>query len=98
MKTDNPLTIGQLKKWCMDNNISDDAPIGIYIGTYERGDIAFGVIGDTKNEIDDEEFCVTNLSETTGEHCYMKNIGNIFEDVNASQIIMITDGFHSEEA
>ena len=44
IKTDNPLTIGQLKKWCDDNNISDDTPIGIYMGASERGDIAFGVI------------------------------------------------------
>lgn len=65
IKTDNPLTIGQLKKWCDDNNISDDTPIGIYMGASERGDIAFGVIGDTKDDVDDD-FHVTNITETTG--------------------------------
>ena len=96
IKTDNPLTIGQLKKWGDDNNISDDTPIGIYMGASERGDIAFGVIGDTKSEYNDD-FYVTNLTETTGEHCYCKNIYNIFEEVNSDKIVMITDGYHSEE-
>lgn len=27
MKTDKVLTVGQLKRWCDDNNISDDTPI-----------------------------------------------------------------------
>ena len=49
IKTGDPLTIGQLKKWCEDNNISDDTPIGIYIGESERGDVAFGVVADTKS-------------------------------------------------
>ena len=96
IKTDSPLTIGQFKKWCNDNNISDNTPIGIYIGASERGDIAFGVIGDTKSELNDD-FYVTNLTETTGEHCYCKNIYNLFEEANSNQVVMITDGFHSEE-
>lgn len=96
IKTSNPLTIGQLKKWCEDNNISDDTPIGIYLGDSERGDIAFGVIGDTKSEYNDD-FYVTNLTETTGEHCYCKNIYSLFEDANSDKVVMITDGCHSEE-
>ena len=36
MTTENPLTIGQLKKWCEDNDISDDTPIGIYLGDRRR--------------------------------------------------------------
>lgn len=96
MKTDNPLTIGQLKKWCIDNNISDDTPIGIYLGDCERGDIAFGIIGDTKSEYNDDYY-VANLTEITGEHCYFKNVFNIFEDADSDRIIMITDGYHSEE-
>lgn len=96
IKTSNPLTIGQLKKWCDDNNISDDTPIGIYLGDSERGDIAFGVIGDTKSEYNDD-FYVTNLTETTGEHCYCKNIYSLFEDANSDKVVMITDGCHSEE-
>lgn len=94
IKTENPLTIGQLKKWC-DNNISDDTPIGIYLGESERGDIAFGVIRNTKSEYNDD-FYVTNLMETTGEHCYCKNIYNLFEDANSDKVVMITDGCHSE--
>ena len=66
MTTGNPLTIGQLKKWCEDNNISDDTPIGIYLGDSERGSVAFGVVGDTKSEYNDDYY-VTNLTETTGE-------------------------------
>lgn len=95
MVTDNPLTIGQLKKWCSDNKISDDTPIGIYLGDSERGSVAFGIIGDTEDEIDDN-FEVSNLTETTGEHCYFKNISDIFEESESEQIIMITDGCHSE--
>lgn len=97
MTTKNPLTIGQLKRWCDDNNISDDTPIGIYLGDSERGSVAFGVIGDTKSEYNDDYY-VTNLTETTGEHCYFKNIVNIFDDAESDQIIMITDGYHIEEA
>lgn len=96
IKTDNPLTIGKLKKWCDDNNISDDTPIGIYMGASERGDIAFGVIGDTKDDVDDD-FHVTNITETTGKHCYCKNIYSLFEEANSDKVIMITDGYHSEE-
>lgn len=97
MKTNNPLTIGQLKKWCIDNHIPDDTPIGIYLGASEKGDVAFGIIGDTKSEYNDD-FYVTNLTETTGEHCYFKNISNIFDEAESDQIIMITDGCHSEDA
>ena len=96
MTTENPLTIGQLKKWCEDNNISDDTPIGIYLGDSERGSMAFGVVRDTKSEYNDDYY-VTNLTEITGEHCYFKNIANIFDDAESDQIIMITDGYHSEE-
>lgn len=96
IKTGNPLTIGQLKRWCEDNNISDDTPIGIYIGASERGDVAFGVIGDTKSEINDD-FYVTNLTESTGEHCYCKNMYSLFEEANSDRVVMITDGYHSEE-
>lgn len=96
MRTDKPLTIGQLKKWCNDNEISDDTPIGIYLGDSERGDIAFGVIGDTANVYNDDDDII-NLTETTGEHCYFKNVCNIFNKVNSDKIIMITDGYHSEE-
>lgn len=96
MRTKNPLTIGQLKKWCEDNDISDDTPIGIYLGDSERGSVAFGVVGDTKSEYNDDYY-VTNLTETTGEHCYFKNVANIFDDAEFDQIIMITDGYHSEE-
>ena len=95
MTTENPLTIGQLKKWCDDNNISDDTPIGIYLGDSERGSMAFGVVGDTKSEYNDDYY-VTNLTETTGEHCYFKNVDNIFDDAESDQIIMITDGYHRE--
>ena len=95
IKTENPLTIGQLKKWCNDHNISDETPIGIYIGSSERGDIAFGVIRDTKSEYNDD-FYVTNLTEITGEHCYCKNIYNLFEEANSDKVVMITDGYHSE--
>lgn len=93
MTTENPLTIGQLKKWCDDNNISDDTPIGIYLGDSERGSVAFGVVGDTESEYDDD-YEVSNLTETTGEHCYFKNVSNIFDEVESDQIIMITDGYH----
>ena len=96
MTTENPLTIGQLKKWCDDNNISDGTPIGIYLGDSERGSMAFGVVGDTKSEYNDDYY-VTNLTETTGEHCYFKNVADIFDDAESDQIIMITDGYHSEE-
>ena len=96
IKTGDPLTIGQLKKWCEDNNISDDTPIGIYIGASERGDVAFGVVADTKSEYNDD-FYVVNLTETTGEHCYCKNIYNLFDEVNSDKVVMITDGYHSEE-
>lgn len=96
IKTGDPLTIGQLKKWCEDNNISDDTPIGIYIGASERGDVAFGVVADTKSEYNDD-FYVANLTETTGEHCYCKNIYNLFDEVNSDKVVMITDGYHSEE-
>ena len=96
MTTENPLTIGQLKKWCENNNISDDTPIGIYLGDSERGSMAFGVVGDTESEYNDDCY-VTNLTETTGEHCYFKNVANIFDDAESDQIIMITDGCHSEE-
>lgn len=96
MKTDNPLTVGQLKKWCEDNNISDDTPLGIYLGDSERGDIAYGVIGDTESEINDD-FYVINLSETTGEHCYCKNTFSLFNEAKSKRIVMITDGCHSEE-
>lgn len=96
MKTESPLTVGQFKKWCIDNNILDNTPIGVYLGDSERGDVAFGVIADTKSEFDDD-FCVTNLTETTGEHCYFKNVANIFDEAEAKQIVMITDGCHSEE-
>ena len=82
MKTESPLTVGQFKKWCIDNNILDNTPIGVYLGDSERGDVAF---------------CVTNLTETTGEHCYFKNVANIFDEAEAKQIVMITDGCHSEE-
>ena len=95
MRVKEPLTIGQFKKWCFNNNISDDTPIGIYLGDSERGDIAFGVIGDTKNIFDDDD-CIVNFSETTGEHCYCKNVRNIFKEAKSSQIVMITDGYHSE--
>ena len=44
MTTENPLTIGQLKKWCEDNNISDDTPIGIYLGDAERGSVALALL------------------------------------------------------
>ena len=64
MDINNPLTIGKLKKWCEENNISDDAPIGIYMGAIERGSVSFEVIGDTQNE---------------------------------KQVVIITDGFQSEE-
>lgn len=94
MTTENPLTIGQLKKWCDDNNISDDTPIGIYLGDSERGSVAFGVVGDTESEYNDD---ITNLTETTGEHCYFKNVANIFDDAESDQIVMITDGYHKEE-
>lgn len=97
MKTDNPLTIGQLKKWCTDNHISDDTPIGIYLGDSERGSVAFGIVGDTENEYNDDYYAI-NLTETTGEHCYFKNISNIFDEAESDQIIMITDGCHSEDA
>ena len=96
MTTENPLTIGQLKKWCDDNNISDGTPIGIYLGDSERGSMAFGVVGDTKSEYNDDYY-VRNLTETTGEHCYFKNVADIFDDAESDQIIMITDGYHSEE-
>ena len=96
MTTENPLTIGQLKKWCDDNNISDDTPIGIYLGDSERGSVAFGVVGDTESEYNDDYY-VTNLTETTGEHCYFKDVANIFDDAESDQIIMITDGYHREE-
>ena len=96
MTTENPLTVGQLKKWCEDNNISDDTPIGIYLGNSERGGVAFGVVGDTKNEYNDNYF-ITNLTETTGEHCYFKNVANIFDDAESDQIIMITNGYHRKE-
>ena len=94
MTTENPLTIGQLKKWCDDNNISDDTPMGIYLGDSERGSVAFGVVGDTESEYNDD---ITNLTETTGEHCYFKNVANIFDDAESDQIVMITDGYHKEE-
>lgn len=96
IKTENPLTVGEFKKWCDDNKISDDTPIGIYLGVSERGDMAFGVVADTENEIDDD-FYVANLTETTGEHCYCKNLYNLFKDASAKQVVMITDGCHSEE-
>ena len=96
MRTDKPLTLGQLKKWCVDNEISDDTPIGIYLGASERGDIALGVIGDTENIYNDDDDII-NLTETTGEHCYFKNIGNIFKEANSDKIIMITDGCHYED-
>ena len=75
---------------------SDDTPIGIYIGASERGDVAFGVVADTKSEYNDD-FYVANLTETTGEHCYCKNIYNLFDEVNSDKVVMITDGYHSEE-
>lgn len=96
IKTENPLTVGQFKKWCNDNNISDDTPIGIYSGASERGDIAFGVVADTPSENNDD-FCVTNLTETTGEHCYCKNLYSLFEEADSKKVVMITDGCHSEE-
>lgn len=96
MKTDNPLTVGQFKKWCNNNNISDDTPIGIYMGASERGDMSFGVIGDTRSEWNDD-FYETNLTEVTGKHCYCKNVYDLFEEAKSDQIVMITDGYHNEE-
>lgn len=96
MKTENSLTVGQLKKWLNDNNISDDTPIGIYMGDSERGSIAFGIIGETENEYNDDDD-VTNISETTGEHCYCKNINGFVDEAGSKQVIVITDGCHYYE-
>lgn len=99
MLTKNPLTIGSLKKWCAENCIPDDIPIGIYIGDSELGDIAYGVIGETKNKPTEFSESV-DFSETTGEHCYCKNTNVLQELYNTTsryQIVMITDGFHLEE-
>lgn len=96
MKTENSLTVGQLKKWLNDNNISDDTPIGIYLGDSERGSIAYGVIGETENEYDDDDE-ITNISETTGEHCYCKNMNCFTDETESKQVVVITDGCHYYE-
>lgn len=94
MKTDKVLTVGQLKRWCDDNNISDDTPIAIYNGDYEDRALAYGVIGETK-DIVNNELEPESTTETTGEHCYMRNI-DIFEESGEKQLVIITDGIHCE--
>lgn len=48
MKVKIPLTIGQLKKWCTDNNLSDDTSLGIYLGDSNRGSVAYGIVAETE--------------------------------------------------
>ena len=95
MKTNKPLTVGQLVNWFKDNNISDDTPIGIHIGNENASEISFGVIGDTECEVNDDG-CVINMTETTGEHCVDYTWGNIFEETGCKQTIFMTDGVYEE--
>ena len=95
MKTNKPLTVGQFIRWCEDNNVSKNTPIGIYFGDMEIADLTLGVVGDTECEIDDDDNII-NMSETTGEHCFISNYNNIFEETNNKQIVFLTNGQHEE--
>ena len=91
MIKDKCLTVGDFKKWIEQYDIADDTPIWIYIGDSERGSAAYGIIGETKEIIDDNYEPV--LTELTGEHCYCKD-GSLIDDVKF--IVMIIDGYHYE--
>lgn len=63
------MTVGNLKRWYEENKVSDDTPIGIYIGDSERGAVAYGVIGDTEEVIDEKTFEPIR-TELSSQHCY----------------------------
>ena len=90
-----PLTVRELKRWLDNNHISDDIPIGIYLGDYEKGSVAYGIIGDSWNKYDEEDN-VTNYTETTGEHCYCSNT-MMLRKAKTDKMIVITDGLHIEK-
>lgn len=92
IKEDKYLTVGDFKKWIEQYDIPDGTPIGIYIGDYERGSGAYGIIGETES-IEDENYEPV-LTELTGEHCYCKDRSLIDDDVKF--MVMITDGCHYE--
>ena len=98
MKTAKVLTIGELKQWCERKGIPDNTPIGIYCGETESGHLAYGVVGETEDEIDIETSGPINVTEITGEHCYLANnsIQAMLKDAETERIIMITDGNHEE--
>ena len=92
MKTDSPLTIGQLKKWCIDNNIPDDTPIGIYLGDCERGDIAFGIIADIykSHYIHSVKLhCILPCKDYNSSHKYYK-----FLKLKATEWVELSDKFY----